>query len=496
MSRKPTESIDYTSRDYEAYRELMLQKLKEKIPEYTDTSQTDAGIVILECLANGLDICSLYSDVIANDVLLPTTQDRRIACILARNLGYTPYNQTASVTPQVFVLNKVKDTDTLIGKGTVVTTKVDSNMTAITFETEEDLIIPANCLGDEKDSEGNYKYVVNVIHGSTINDDRLGTSKGTAYQTFKLNFPKVLVDSIRLYVDEGDGAKLWNQVDSFLDSNIDEKSKVYTVTVDEFDNCYIEFGNGVRGKIPTPFENGISANYRIGGGESGNVQANTITVVETSLSVIDSTFNPSSSIILGHDKETLEEIKQNAPASFKTRERVVTLDDYSDVLRVNNKGNLYAILNTKALRDEDLNTKVLLYYQLREGYTMTNALKQEIKDFFAPKTMIGTAMELAEYTPYTVNLSANLIIDKDYPKTEVENNVQEYIKGAFFNYGAFTFGDDFVKSDLESEIKSTIEGVRSFRITSPDSDIISVTTENQIITLGTITLTTTGGKED
>ena len=106
MSRKPTKGIDYTNRDYEAYRELMIQKLKEKMPEYTDTSQTDAGIVILECLANGLDILSMYSDIVANDVLLPTTQDRRMACILARNLGYTPYNQTASITPQVFVLNK------------------------------------------------------------------------------------------------------------------------------------------------------------------------------------------------------------------------------------------------------------------------------------------------------------------------------------------------------------------------------------------------------
>ena len=78
MSRKPTKSIDYTNRDYEAYRELMIQKLKEKMPEYTDTSSTDAGIVILECLANGLDILSMYSDIVANDVLLPTTQDRRM----------------------------------------------------------------------------------------------------------------------------------------------------------------------------------------------------------------------------------------------------------------------------------------------------------------------------------------------------------------------------------------------------------------------------------
>ena len=68
------------------------------MPEYTDTSQTDAGIVIIECLANGLDICSLYSDVIANDCFLPTTQDRRIAVLLARQLRYIAKNQTAEDT--------------------------------------------------------------------------------------------------------------------------------------------------------------------------------------------------------------------------------------------------------------------------------------------------------------------------------------------------------------------------------------------------------------
>ena len=69
MSRIPTTGIDYTSRDYEAYRTLMIEKLQEKMPEYTDTSSTDAGIVIIEALANGLDILSLYSDIISFVVL-------------------------------------------------------------------------------------------------------------------------------------------------------------------------------------------------------------------------------------------------------------------------------------------------------------------------------------------------------------------------------------------------------------------------------------------
>ena len=99
MSRKPTANIDYTSRDYEGFKELLISKLKEKMPEYTDTSENDAGIVILEALANGLDVISLYSDIIANDVILPTTQSRNLAVLLAQCLGYIPYNQRASIYP-------------------------------------------------------------------------------------------------------------------------------------------------------------------------------------------------------------------------------------------------------------------------------------------------------------------------------------------------------------------------------------------------------------
>ena len=122
MSRIPTQGIDYTSRDYEAFRELLIAKLKEKMPEYTDTSETDAGIIIIEALANGLDIMSLYADIVANDVILTTTQDRKLAVILARCLGYIPYNQTAAKYQQVFVLSEIQEDDIVIPQGKVVKT--------------------------------------------------------------------------------------------------------------------------------------------------------------------------------------------------------------------------------------------------------------------------------------------------------------------------------------------------------------------------------------
>ncbi len=481
MSRKPTPNIDYTSRDYEAFRELLIQKLQEKMPEYTDTSETDAGIVILEALANGLDILSLYSDIIANDVILPTTQDRKLAVIMARCLGYIPYNQTASEYPQVFVLSEIRDQDTIIPKGTVVKTKDSSDLATLYFETMEDFVIPSGALGDEKDDNGQYLYTVRVQHGSSVYQDVIGSSSGAPLQSFKLNYTNALIDTLELYVNEGTGQELWKRVDSFLDA--DETSKVYTISVDEFDVCTVEFGNGLKGKVPTAYPNGIVANYRIGGGEASNVSAGIITELDSSVAYVESTFNLEATI-LGHEKESLESIKENAPASYRTRDRLVALDDYSDLLRI----NFYDFLTLKTLRDAEDKKRVHIFYMMRQDYSMTAKLVEDIAVFIADRSMIGTTYDLNSYVAQPVNLDCVMYVDQDYDKEELKANAIAYLEGVTFHYGELRFEDTIVKSDLENEVKSVFDGILSFRINTPTDDIISPTAPQNVLTKGTINI--------
>ena len=53
---KIRKNVDYTNKDYESFRQDMIVRLQQKIPEYTDTSESDFGIVLIELLAHGLDI--------------------------------------------------------------------------------------------------------------------------------------------------------------------------------------------------------------------------------------------------------------------------------------------------------------------------------------------------------------------------------------------------------------------------------------------------------
>lgn len=483
MARVPNKEIDYTSRDYDGFKDLLIAKLQEKIPEYTDTSETDAGIVILEAFANGLDILSLYLDVTANDVVLPTTQDRRLATILARCLGYTPYNQTASEYRQVFVLDEIKTSDYLIPRGTVVRTEQTSSLVSMPFEVMEDTIIPAGYLGNETDSSGNYIYSARIQHGLSINNDILGNSNGTPIQTFKLTYTNVLVDSIQLYVNDGYTNKLWTLVDNFIDST--DNSEVFICLVDEFDVCTIEFGNGINGKIPTN-SSIISANYRIGGGSAANVNANTITHLETQLGDIEETYN-TSAIVLGHDKESLESIKINAPAVFRSRNRLVTLQDYSDLLRI----NFYEFNSLVSIRDSSNNMNVLIYYMLREGYSFSQELQNSIKEFIDARCMIGTSYSLINYVEEPINMNVSVYIDKDYNSNEIKGYVESYISSVIFRYGELKFGDYLVKSNIENEIKDTFDGILSVRITLTPTDvdnIIKPTNVYNILTEGTTTV--------
>ena len=489
--RKATQGIDYTSRDYQAYKELLINKLQEIMPEYTDTSETDAGIVILEAVANGLDICSYYADAIANDVILATTQDRRLANLMALDYGYTPYSQTSSKIPIVFTLEVAQDEDIIISKGTEVTTEESGDVEAIVFETIEDLTIPKGKLGNEKDEKGNYLYSVLAQQGETVDSDYIGSSNGSPFQSFTLTYTEVLLDSLEVYVDEGYGESLWTRVDNFQDC--DEKSKVYMVIIDEYDNCTIEFGSGVRGKIPSVYDNGIRAKYRVGGGTIGNVQAGTVTVLETDIAYVEECTNLDP-VVLGHDKESLEEIRYNAPAHNRVRDRAVTLLDYEDLLCINvsKYDDFYGILNTKAVRNSTNLMKVDLYYQMREGYSMTESLKTLISTFFEPRIIIGTSYELIPYVDNPINISASMIVKDDYRRAEVEEYVKEYLQ-SYFAYGNFTFEDEIIKSELEEEVKGSVEGVKSFRINTPTSDVIQNDAVYKIFSLGTVTITSSGG---
>jgi len=68
--------IDYLAKDYESFRELILDRLALIMPEWKETDAPDQGITLVELLAYAGDYLSYYQDAVATEAYLGTARQR------------------------------------------------------------------------------------------------------------------------------------------------------------------------------------------------------------------------------------------------------------------------------------------------------------------------------------------------------------------------------------------------------------------------------------
>lgn len=464
MSRRVIPNMDYMTKDYLAFKTMMLEKLSTLMPEYTDRSPSDAGMVIIDLLAHGLDILSYYTDSTARESILITAQQKRNVLKHCSIFGYIPTNSTSSEFKQVFKLAMLSEEAFTIPKGTVVKTIETSAESSVYFETQEDLIIPPMQWGNELDENSpfDYLYQVPVKEGISVNNEIVGSSNGASNQYFILKYSPVIFDDVVVEVDSGTGFKEWEKVDSFIDSS--KTAKHYTLNIDEFDFAHINFGDNLFGLVPPSATNNIRCSYRIGGGENGNVSANKISVLETNLAGVKETFNPKEAEIKGTNAEDLDSIKHNAVAYIKTLWGAITLTDFEDITRI----NFQDVEDAYAVSSPENKFDVIVSILTKEG-RYTPELTDEIAEMFDPqlggRMILGSGtvtLKEAEYQNFKCDIF--LFIRDYFKQAEVIANVKAYILD-YFEQGKRMFEEEIFVNDLALEIEQRVEGVKAIKIT-------------------------------
>jgi predicted phage baseplate assembly protein len=179
---------------------------------------------------------------------------------------------------------------------------------------------------------------ITATQALTVRSEVLGSTDGRPGQTFRLGSAPVVVreraeqvggvtiTSLRLEIDEGHGFEVWQEVDDFHASKPDDAHYRLNRTTGE-----IAFGDGEHGRIPvanfTPAPNVIAREYRYGGGKAGNVAANTVTAMQTTVESVASVTNLRGGTG-GSEEETLAAAKLRAPLALKSKNRAVTADDF------------------------------------------------------------------------------------------------------------------------------------------------------------------------
>ena len=179
---------------------------------------------------------------------------------------------------------------------------------------------------------------VGAVHAEEVTDEVVGLSEGVPGQAFELARAPIVDDGIpmRLDVAAGPGWDTWEEVDSFADHGADDR--VFRVdrvaalielppAVREPDGGLTRFGavppKGAPLRVPV---------YRTGGGPRGNVAARSISVLRTSVPLIDRVENRRAASG-GTAAETLDEVRVRGPLDLRTRDRAVTAADIEVLAR-------------------------------------------------------------------------------------------------------------------------------------------------------------------
>lgn len=517
--RQAIKNLDYTTRDYEGFRTLMLQKLTELMPEYTDLRQSDAGVVIIELNAMCLDILSYYLDSIANECFLATAEQRSSVMKFCKMLGYTPRAATSAVHKLIF--RKTNPTTSItIPSGTKVKTVSSNPNNVVYFTTLEPLTLAENISGDELDFNGKYMFTVEAIQGLFVNDELVENhANGAANQRYALKYFPVLiqdtyktkktgtvVDILSVYVadlEHGEASQKWQRVKSFAGAN--STSQVYMTETNDYNETSIVFGDGVFGKKP-PEGALITCSYVVGGGEVGNVGLGSIKALEDNLAGIKNTENVEI-VEYGSEAETVDEIKINAPVSHRNIWGALTVNDFAGLI----KATFGSVEDAEAKRASDDNWDTLrvddikIYVQTKDEVAYAEAydvptipdswyvnnetysnIISSISAFFDSDTdyvdvgsdtvadgarkIAGTRnIILTHPNYYGLKIEYVLMVRSYYDYDTIAESVEQYIKD-YFKVGNIMFTQEISLQELTYQIldDSGIEGIRYLNLKLTD----------------------------
>ena len=129
-----TVSIDYLGKDYASFRQALLDFVAVRFPNWTERSEADIGMMLLELFAGTADALSYMQDRVANEAFLGTATQRRS---VAGHLALIGYRLDEGASAATFLRLDVNATATLSDDVflTVTNTPQSADEPVIVFET-------------------------------------------------------------------------------------------------------------------------------------------------------------------------------------------------------------------------------------------------------------------------------------------------------------------------------------------------------------------------
>lgn len=338
-----------------------------------------------------------------------------------------------------------------------------------------------------------------VTQGKTI-EETLGSSNGSTNQRFPASQDHFVWGSEEISVD----GETWVRVSNFLASTA--RDKHYRTELSDNDQLVVVFGDGVTGRIPPVGVSNVSASYRWGANEDGNVGANKITSDKSGLVKVNKVWNPRPAVgweqAQGATESSLERAKIEGPASLRVKEVALSPDDLVTLAKAFELDGARPFARGKAF-EEGYGPKTVALTVVAAGGGQASAAQLEALDAYfngdptaSPKIakhfVANQEVTSRNYTPKTIDIAAS--VWGNVSAEAVENSLREVVQPEALREDGVTyewdFGETVPVSRLTHEIFSTDESIVKVEITEINGAAPADVSmgANQLPFLGTVTL--------
>jgi len=527
--RENRQVIDYLARDYNSFRKALIDLIPAKLPEWTDRSEADFGIVLLELFAYMGDILSYYQDRIANEAFLNTAQERRSVINHLRLIGYEMAPAAAASTTLNLIVGNNVTQSIEVRKGDQFATKSGKDRKSVTFEYtgEKPLVLDPTTAPFKKATNpdgsplANFKEFENVVQvreGRTITNEVIGVSDGRPNQRYALAQPNMLRGSLEIVVETTTPTPPWRlreklifsrraltpeqlealQLQERIGSTLAFSGNAdtdYAIETDENSVTSVIFGDGQYGRIP-PTGSRIIASYRSGGGTVGNVGKEQITQIlkAPQLQLLGIKVINRSPASGGAERESIDQAIKYAPSVFSSMQRAVTAADFVA------QAKLFPGVSKARAEAPNWNVIQLYIAPTGQGEPPTDVMKRDLLTYFEAKRMLTTIIKIESPDYVKINIEADVTAFSHFRNDEVKNDAEKAVSD-LLDFESVDFKQTLYLSKVYEKLEA-LAGVSSVFVkrfqrdgTTPAiaTDGLIQLLENEIPTMGPLVINVRGG---
>ena len=417
--------------------------------EFEDYDFEASGLSsILDVLAYNTHINALIANMAINESFLSTSQLRSSVVGHAESLGYFPRSKSSSIAVLNVTVSDpggIVEQETLLSRSPFITA-IDE--TAFSFYTNESYTATRN--ENDEFVFSNIKVYEGEERTKTFfADDSIDT-------VFVIPDENIDTSTMVVNVFENSNADVSVRYKNILDvAAIDENSRVYMLRESPNGDYEMYFGDGELLGMRPKTGNVIEVSYISTSQKDSNGAVQFRTDLFGGQDVTVTTVMPSAG---AREKESLQEIKVNAPRAFATQQRLVTADDYTSMIQSNYGQYVKDVIAWGG--NDNLPPKfgsVFVALNFHPGYSDT--VKEEVKTLIREnltdfRSIMSIETEFVDPEIVYLRLTTSFNLDSTLSTLNSEQYKQEIsdLISIYFLTELDTFGSIFRRSNLLSRI--------------------------------------------